>query len=60
MPHDIDYRQMVEEIAEVVELVCNEWECEFIENVLDWIGEYTDKQKEVIDRIYQRACESPY
>ena len=55
-----DYHTQVEEIAEVIEDIGNSWECDFIADMLDWTGDFTDKQKDVIDRLYKRACESPY
>lgn len=54
------YKEKVEEITEIVEKICSEWEMEFLESMEEWKGEYTEKQKAVIDRLYQRACESPY
>ena len=53
-----DYRQKVEEIAEVANELCTEWEINFIESVQEWTGDFTDKQKAVIDRIYEKACAS--
>ena len=56
----MDHRQMLEEIAEIASEILNEWEFEFIENMLDWDGEITDTQKKRIEKIYEKACRSPY
>jgi len=60
MGSEPDYRQKIQEIEEVAHQVCTEWECGFIEEMIQWEGEYTSKQKDVIDRIYRKVCDSPY
>lgn len=55
-----DYKKKVEEIIEIAQQVCSEWEFNFIESVDEQEFDYTEKQKKIIDRIYERACESPY
>lgn len=57
---EITYNQKVEEIDEVIDEIGNEWECDFIEDMIYWNGEYTERQKETIDNLYRKACESPY
>ncbi len=57
---DIGHRQKVEEIAEVSQQICNRWESNFIQDMMDWEGEYTEGQQAVIDKLYDRACRSPY
>ncbi len=57
---DVTYLQKVEEIEEVISKIGNQWECEFIDDMTTWDGEHTDKQKAVIDRLYEKACKSPY
>lgn len=56
---DPDYRKMVSEIAEVAADLLSAWECTFIESMQEWRGDYTDKQKDIIDRLYERVCDSP-
>lgn len=54
----LDYRKMIDEIVEIASELCNEWEIDFIEDMGNWKGEFTSKQKETIEKLYQRACES--
>lgn len=54
----IPYRQQVEEISEIIEEIGNDWEIGFIENVMIWVGDFTEDQEKVIDKLYKRACES--
>ena len=56
----ISDRQKVKEIAEIADKICNEWEINFIENMKTWRGSYTSGQRETIDKLYKRACDSPY
>jgi hypothetical protein len=58
MPEPITYREKIKEIQEIASDICSEWEIEFLESVENWRGEHTEKQKEIIDRIYQKACDS--
>jgi hypothetical protein len=51
---------MLTEIAEVYEEVCSEWEINFVDSLLDWDGDFTEKQKAVLEKIYDKVCESPY
>jgi len=53
------HQQMVSEIHEVASEVLNEWECGFIE---DQVGKtwFSPKQKAVIEKLYDKICESPY
>lgn len=53
-----DRRKKVSESLEVAREVCTEWECNFLDSVARWKGEYTVRQKETIDKIYQKVCES--
>ena len=55
-----DHRTMLTEIAEVYEEVCSEWEINFVDSLLDWDGDFTEKQKAVLEKIYDKVCESPY
>jgi len=55
----LDHKDKVEEIAEVSSEILNEWECDFIENMRNK-RKFTDRQKIIIDQIYEKACESPY
>ena len=57
---EVSLRQKVEEIDEVKEQICSDWEQSFIESMMEWEGEYTEKQASVINKLYTRACNSPY
>ncbi len=53
-------RQKVDEVLEIAHLICNEWEIRFLQDMTEWTGIFTEKQKAVIEKLYKRACESPY
>ena len=55
-----DLRQMVEEIGEVIDKIGTQWECEFIDSMDSWGDDYTEKQEEIIRKLYKKACDSPY
>ena len=59
----IDIRTMIQEINDVAEEICTEWEYEFMESITEQFetrGSLTEKQEDVLRRIYKKACESPY
>lgn len=59
----IDIRTMIQEINDVTEEICTEWEYEFMESITEQFetrGSLTEKQEDVLRRIYKKACESPY
>lgn len=62
MSGEISYAQKVAEIDEVAEKICNDWEQDFLESMMEYGpgDSYTDKQKAVIDKLYEKACQSPY
>jgi len=58
-----DVRTMIEEINDIAEKICTEWEYDFMGSIteqFDSRGTLTDKQQEILERIYKKACESPY
>lgn len=58
-----DTRTMIEEINEIAEKICTEWEYEFMESITEQFqerGTLTDKQIGIVERIYEKACDSPY
>jgi hypothetical protein len=55
-----DHRQKVEECREIARKLFSEWECDFLDSVAVWTGEFTPKQKAIIDQLYKKACASPY
>lgn len=61
---DPSYAKKVVEIHEISDKICNDWEARFIQNMITWAAEtdddFTDKQKAVIDKLYEKACSSPY
>ncbi len=54
-----DYPTKVVEIVEVASDVLTEWECTFIEDQ-QWRQHFSYKQKSVIDRIYDKVCDSTF
>jgi hypothetical protein len=58
-----DLATMIEEILEVAEDICTEWEYEFMESVEEQFkerGTLSDKQIDILEGIYEKACKSPY
>ena len=55
-----DHRQKVKECQEVAAKCCTQWECDFLDSMDEWEGDFTEKQKAIIDRIYEKVCKSPY
>ena len=58
-----DILTMLEEINEVAEDVCSEWEYEFMQSVTEQYeerGSLSEKQEEILERIYKKACDSDY
>ena len=54
---------MIEEINEVAEDVCSEWEYSFMESITEQFeerGSLSEKQEEILERIYKKACDSDY
>jgi hypothetical protein len=54
MRHNDDYRELVEELCQR-DSGLNSWECDFVSDMLDWQGQYTEKQRETIERIYDKV-----
>ena len=49
----------VYEISEIASEICTEWECEFLESVQEQLlakRELSDKQRKVLDKLYEKAC----
>ena len=58
-----DLKRKIEEINEVAEEFCTEWEYEFMQSVTTQFevrGSLSDRQKAIVDRIYDKACDSPF
>lgn len=51
------YHLKVEEIAEIIGEIGNDWEIGFIESMQSR-SDFTEKMKEVIDKLYEKACAS--
>ena len=49
-----DYKELVEELCDVQSGLTN-WECDFVSDMLDWAGEYTQKQRATIEKIYDKV-----
>ena len=54
--------QMYEEIMEVSDKICSEWEIDFLESIKPRVegGMLSLKQQDVLTRIYKKACDSRY
>lgn len=58
-----DMRTMIEEINEIAEEICTEWEYDFMGSVTEQFeekGQLSEKQTEIVERIYKKAVDSPY
>ena len=56
-------QQMYDEIMEVSDEICSPWEIDFLESIgalLDRGIELSDKQRDVLERIYGKACRSAH
>lgn len=54
---------MLKEIEEVASETCNEWECDFVESCSAQVASgrtMSQKQTEIIERIYAKVCSSPF
>ena len=54
--------QMYEEIMEVSDKICDEWEIDFLENIKSSVDADTlsGPRRAVLLRIYRKACDSQY
>lgn len=54
--------RMHEEVLEVSDRVCNEWEIDFLESIARRAREerLSDRQAEILEGIYRKACASPW
>ena len=60
---DMTSQQMYDEIMEISDRICSEWEIDFLESIgprLEHTGQISDKQRDVLERIYDKACKSAY
>jgi hypothetical protein len=58
----MENRKMIDEIVEVADEVLNDWERTFLESLSERtnVEELSDKQQKCLEKIYQKACDSPY
>ena len=61
---ELSNREKIEEIMEVADQVLSNWERDFCEDI-NRKSEYilnslTEKQQDVLDRIYKKVCNSPF
>ena len=55
--------KMINESIEVMNKVCNEWECDFLNSMRDRIQKkmpLSTKQLTKLSEIYDKVCESPH
>ena len=55
--------EKVGEIWEVADKICNEWEYGFMENIVGVVSEgktLSEGRLIIIDRLFEKACKSPY
>ena len=61
---ELSNREKIEEIMEVADQVLSNWERDFCEDISrksEYIlNSLTEKQQDVLDRIYQKVCNSPF
>jgi len=59
MPNDNQTK--IEEIMEIADEILTEWERDFMESISQRDPDsLTEKQQNVLDKIYDKACRSPY
>jgi hypothetical protein len=49
-----DYRELVKELCDLTEGL-TAWECDFVSDMIEWTGQYTQKQKQTIEKIYDKV-----
>jgi hypothetical protein len=56
------HERMYQEIVDVSDEICSEWEIDFLDSIEGRIlrGTLSDKQKAVLERIYEKACKSRF
>lgn len=47
-----ELRDMVSEMLAEADAGFSDWEIEFLDSVWKWTGEYTEKQQDTIEKIY--------
>ena len=55
--------KMINESIDVMDKVCNEWECDFLNSMRDRIQKkmpLSTKQLTKLSEIYEKVCDSPY
>lgn len=50
-----DLRKMVAELLADSSDTLSAWECEFLDSMKKWSGDYTEKQAAIIDRIWAKV-----
>jgi hypothetical protein len=56
-----DTRTKIEEINDIAEKICTEWEYDFMESITEQFeerGSLTEKQEDILNRIYKKAKRS--
>lgn len=50
-----ELRRMVKELLADESDTLSWWECDFLDSVNRWIGDYSDKQAETIEKIWEKV-----
>ncbi len=55
-------KQKWQEVEEVIKKIGSEWECNFVDSIKARAmkEQLSQKQLEVLDNLFRRACASPY
>lgn len=62
MDIQVDLRRKVQETSDVMDKICTDWECDFLNDMMKRQSHlpYSDKQAAIINKLYEKACNSPY
>lgn len=55
-----DHGTMISEIIEVASDALNEWECHFMESIQERSRALTDRQADMLERLYAKVCGGPH
>lgn len=50
-----DYRKMVKELLANEDDVLSSWECDFLDSLAKWTGDYTARQIETLEKVWAKV-----